>query len=147
MKAALTLPKRPTAIVMAGVLDVVVLLLVFFILVTEASQEAGVMVTPAETGWRLSGYDATISVTVRAGSEPVVYIGRERVARDQYVSRLEEIVEGSGADTVLLRVDQGASVGAERGIVEDTLTLGLRVALVGRDPAAPETPGRDTRTD
>ena len=136
MKAALSLPRRPSALLMIGVLDIVVLLLVFFILVTEASQEAGVMVSPAESQWRLSRYEATVSVTVKAGVDPAVYIGRERVDRSSFRDRLEDIVEKSGADTVLLRVDAGASVAVQSGIMEDALALGLRVALVGSDPAA-----------
>ena len=134
MKVSLSLPKRPTALLMVGVLDIVVLLLVFFILVTEASQESGVMVSSAESRFRLSGYEMPVVVTARAGVDSVVYIGRERVARDEFAGRLEEIAGQAGADTVILRIDKGASVAVERGIVEEALALGLRVALAGSNP-------------
>jgi hypothetical protein len=82
-------------------------------------------------------------VTVRAGVDPVVYIGRERVARDEFSGRLEKIAGKAGADTVLLRIDKGASVAVERGVVEEALALGLRVALTGSNPGV--SPGAERK--
>lgn len=132
MKAELTLPERPATVHLLAVLDVLVLMLVFFVLLTSVTQEAGVSVGLAETGYRLKSYGKPIVVTARGGARPVVYVGQQRVTMEALDEELEKAVEASGAESMFLRADELLPVGVERAVIEAGLRQGLTVALVGR---------------
>lgn len=132
MKAELTLPERPATVHLLVVLDVLVLMLVFFVLVTSVTQEAGVSVNLAETGFRLKNYEKPIVVTARGGVHPVVYVGTRSVTLDELPAALAKAAADTGTESMFLRADERLSVGIERQIVEAGLTQGLDVALIGR---------------
>jgi len=132
MKAELTLPERPAAVHLLAVLDVLVLVVVFFVLLTSVTQEAGVSVGLAETGYRLESYRKPIVVTARGGPRPVVYVGQDRVLLEDLSEELRKVVEATGAESMFLRADEMLPVGVEREVVEAGLRQGLKVALVGR---------------
>lgn len=138
MKAELTVPERPATVHLLAVLDVLVLMLVFFVLLTSVTQEAGVSVGLAETGYRLKSYGKPVVVTARGGATPVVYVQQKRVMMDDLEEELRIATEVTGAESMFLKADQLLPVGVERKIIEAGLRQGLNVALIGRqEEAAP----------
>ena len=132
MKAELTLPERPAIVHLLAVLDGLVLLLVFFVLITNVARESGVSaVRPAPSEFRLQQYGPKIVVTAQGGAIPILHVGLERVQMKDLEAVLTRSTEQAGAETVLLVSDQMLSVGVERKISEVALKLGLNVMLVG----------------
>ena len=161
MKAELTVPERPAAVHLLVVLDVLVLLLVFFTLLTNVSQEAGISVHLPESSYRLRSYGKPIVVTARGGAVPVVYVGSERVPIEDLDAALMKSAEETGAETIFVHADEMLPVAVERRIIEAGLELGLNVALPGRqgagdmqnnaaaaeDGPAPPEPETDAKTE
>jgi biopolymer transport protein ExbD len=132
MKAELTLPDRPAIVHLLAVLDVLVLLLVFFVLITHVAREAGVSavrMSPSE--YRLPDDGATVVVTAQGGASPILHVGLERVQMKDFSEVLKRTAEQTKAETVLLMSDELLPVGIERQISEVGLKLGLNVMLVG----------------
>lgn len=132
MKAELTLPERPAAVHLLVVLDVLVLLLVFFALLTSIAQEAGISVRLPESSYRLRSYGRPIVVTARGGMVPAIYVEQERVEFEGLEAALVKRAEESGAETMFVHADEMLPVAVERKIIEIGLALGLNVALPGR---------------
>lgn len=136
MRAALTLPERPVVVHLLAVLDVLVLLLVFFVLITSVAQETGVSVVDLPAGeFRLRNYGPKVVVTARGGAIPAVYVGLQRVALDDLESVLQASANEVGAETLLLLADKMLPVAVERRIIETGRRLGLNVMLVGQREA------------
>lgn len=131
MKAELTLPERPATVHLLAVLDVLVLMLVFFVLLTSITQEAGVSVGLAETGFRLKNYEEPIVVTARGAVHPVLYVNTQSVSLEGFPEALRKAVEETGSESMFVRADERLPVGIERQIIEAGLKQGLDVALVG----------------
>ena len=132
MKAELTLPERPAAVHLLAVLDILVLLLVFFVLLTSVSQEAGISVRMPESSYRLRSYGEPIVVTARGGPVPAIYVGHERVEMEDLEAALIASAERSGADTMFLYADEMLPHGIGARIVETGLGIDLNVAQAGR---------------
>lgn len=154
MKAALTVPERPTIMHLLAVVDVLVLLLVFFVLITNVARETGVSVVSLPEGdYRLRQYGPKVVVTARGGAVPTIYVGLKRVPLDDLEDALRQAAEESGAETVLLLADRMLPVAVERRIIEVGRKLELSVMLVGSQssdaplnqpqPAPPGPPGPD----
>lgn len=146
MKAKLTLPERPAIVHLLAVLDVLVLLLVFFVLITNVEREAGVsVVSLPESNFRLPHYGPRVVVTARSGPIPMIYVGLKRVALEELEEELKRSAEEAGAETVLLLADRMLPVAVERQIIEVGRKLGLTVMLVGsrRGEESPEPAARD----
>ena len=143
MNVELSLPERPAAVHLLAVLDILVLLLVFFVLITSITQEAGVSVGLAESGYRLRSYGKPVVVTARGGIRPVVYVGQNRVDLDDLAVALRAEADSSGAESMFLRADEMLPVAIERRIIEVGLSEGLNVALVGRQVDQEENPAKE----
>lgn len=160
MKAELTLPERPAAVHLLAVLDILVLLLVFFVLLTSLAQEAGVTVRPPVSSFRLKSYGERIVVTVRmGGAEPIVYVGPQRFSFGDFEGALVAAAEEKDVETMFLNADETLPYGVAREIQEIGLGLGLNVVLIGRPggeeaasedqagSANPASPGTDEKTE
>jgi biopolymer transport protein ExbD len=132
MKAELTLPERPAAVHLLAVLDILVLLLVFFVLLTSISQEAGISVRLPESSYRLRSYGQPIVVTARGGPVPAIYVGQERIEMEDLEAALIASAERSGTDTMFLYADEMLPHGIGARIVETGLGIDLNVAQAGR---------------
>lgn len=135
-RARLTLPDGPAALFFVAVLDILVVILVFFVLVTSVAQEAGFAVELPESGLRLSRLSDSVVVTAKGGSEPVVFVGRRRVGLDQ----LGEHLQNAPSNTVLLKADKQLPLETWMRIVDACQQQELRVIVLG------EAPGGDTET-
>lgn len=133
MKAELTLPERPAIVHLLAVLDVLVLLLVFFMLITNVAREAGVSaVELSPTQFRLPHYGSKVVVTAKGGAVPVLHVGLQRVQMDELEGALQRAVDESGAEAILLMSDRMLPVGVEWKIREAAMKLDMDVLLVGQ---------------
>jgi biopolymer transport protein ExbD len=132
MKAKLTVPERPAIVHLLAILDVLVLLLIFFVLITNVAREAGVaVVNLPESENRLRQYGPKVVVTARGGAVPSIYVGLKRIQLEDLEETLKASAEDAGAETVLLLADRMLPVAVERRIIEVGRRLQLNVMLVG----------------
>lgn len=131
MKAELTLPERPAVVHLLAVLDVLVLLLVFFVLVSNVARESGVaVINLPESEYRLRQFGPKVVVTARGGAFPSISVGLKRVKMEGLEAALKSAAAEAGAETVLLVADQMLPVDVERRIIDVGLKLDLNVMLV-----------------
>ena len=143
MKAQLTVPERPAVVHLLAILDVLVLLLVFFVVITNVAREAGVSVVSLPgSEFRLRQYGPKVVVTARGGAVPSVYVNLKRVQMEGFDEALQAAVNENGAETMLLLADKMLPVAMERRIIEVGLQQELNVMLVGSRSVGDELPAK-----
>ena len=103
--------RKPPRIEMVPLIDIVFLLLVFFIYaMLSMAVHRGMQVDLPESAQsqRSPEPGLTVSVAVEEG-RPVLYLNRERVSLEQLAARLGEEKQGSGSPEVLLAADRNVS--------------------------------------
>ncbi len=118
-----------TTFSLAGLADVVLLLLIFFLLTSSFVPQTGIPVTlpQASASAPLEAQFVTVAIT----SEGRFYVGDEEVPRDGLVSAIRE-VRGDRTGLVL-RADREATVGQFATVATAAQALNMRV-LMATDP-------------
>lgn len=113
----------------APLVDVVFLLLIFFVLSSSFVLQPGIQVTPprrsAETGIRDSRY----IITVSQDEPPLIYFRNLRVSLDELEMHLAELAKERGEVTVVLRADSGARHGTVVQIMDKVIRAGLPLLI------------------
>lgn len=135
MKLETTLPDSPGFLVVVPALNLVALLLVFFL--PSLFSQSGVAVELPVSRFQLERQGGQAVVTISSDNPPVYWLGRQQLSLSQLSEQLNTRREGDSS-TVLLRVDKGVSVETQRGVAEMALQKGFRVFLLGQ----PENAGR-----
>ena len=138
MKASLTLPERPSALYLVAVLDVLVVLLVFFTLIPVVAQQSGMQVELVEMSSRLSSLDLgkSVALTIKPGyrdNPPQYYLNARRIAYEDLKDALEEAREEAGVRTVIVSADKRLQL----SVIEITLVIdnaGLIPVFLGALP-------------
>lgn len=127
MKARLSLPERPSALFLLAVLDILVVLLIFFALIPVVAQQAGygVQTATATTVRPQTDPSKTVVLTVRANPRPVFRLDQEAVQLEDLGDRLEELKEEKGIETVLAMLDTRLENGLFVEVMEIVLAAGL----------------------
>jgi biopolymer transport protein ExbD len=135
MKLTGTLPERPGFLHVTPVLDLFLLVVLFFMVGPSLVLQSGVTVDLPPSRFQMERYEDTLVVTLGAGQvEGKIHLGRVSVGFEE----LEEILEAKRADgtaaraMVLLQTAAGIPVREERRVAEMILAKGYRLALVGR---------------
>jgi len=133
MKLVTTLPERPGFLHVLPLFDLFGLLLVFLLLGPSFLMQAGVAVELPPSRFQMDRYAQPVVVSLAAGPPGAIYFERRPVSMEELSVLLEKRRgEGTpGENTVLLRSDQGVSVGLEREVMELALEKTFRVVKVG----------------
>lgn len=143
MKLVGTLPERPGFLHVCPVLDLFLLVVLFFMVGPSLVLQSGVMVDLAPSRFQMERYEDTLVVTLGAGEvRGQIHLGRLAVSFEE----LEQLLDAKRADgsaakaMVLLQSAADLPVTDERRVAEMILAKGYRLALVGRSvPSEPET--------
>lgn len=144
MKLAGTLPERPGFLHVSPVLDLFLLVVLFFMVGPSLVLQSGVTVDLPPSRFQMERYDDTLVVTLGAGQvEGKIHLGRVSVSFQELEAILDaKRADGSAAKAmVLLQTSTGTPVRDERRVAEMILAKGYRLALVGQ-PELPA-PGTD----
>lgn len=135
MKLECTLPERPGFLHVCPVVDLFLLMVLFFMVGPSLALKSGVTVDLPPSRFQMERYEDTMVVTLGAGQvEGKIHLGRLPVSFDE----LSEVLEAKRADgsvarsVVLLQSAEGTPVREERRVAEMILAKGYRLALVGR---------------
>lgn len=138
MKLEMSLPQRPGLIYTMPVLDILVLVLVFPLLGSSFTTDAGVELRLPDTGHRFDRMERSIVVTVKGVSDRQIYINRRLVREEDLLGELRsEAVnwQSGGAVGIIFRVDQRVPSGYKSRIGDMLLAEGYRVYDAG-NPAS-----------
>lgn len=138
MKLEMSLPQRPGLIYTLPVLDILVLVLVFPLLGSSFTTNAGIELVLPDTGHRFDRMERSIVVTVKGSTEQQIYINRRLVKeRDLLEELVNEAVnwQGGGAVGIIFRVDKRVPSGYKTFIGDKLLAEGYRVYDAG-NPAS-----------
>ncbi len=127
MKLESHLPQQTFWLYLAPVLNVLLVLLIFFLLGSTFVIQSGVSVKLPESASRLSGFDRAQVITVAASAESALYFNGRPVTLDGLRKGLEEKKrEGRRA---IVHADVMAPSGRVQQAINVALGLGFEVAL------------------
>lgn len=140
MKLQMSLPQRPGMIYTMPVLDILVLVLVFPLLGSSFTTNAGIQLTLPDTSHRFDRMEHSIIVTVSGAKrrDRQIWINRRKVKeRDLLEELAKEAVnwQGGGAVGIIYRVDASVPSGYKVRIGDQLLAEGYRVYDAG-NPAS-----------
>lgn len=137
MTLTMTLPERPGFLHVIPVLDLFLMMVLFFMVAPSLILQSGVTVEPPPSKFQMERFQDTLVVTLGAGqAEGNIHVGRKSVKFEQ----LEEILDAKRADgsaaksIVLLQTAAEIPVRTERKVAEMIIGKGFRLALVGQGP-------------
>ncbi len=112
MKLESTLPTRANFLYSAPVLDVVLLLLIFFLLGSNFILKSGISVEVPFSNSSLPSIDRSHIITLAPGENLRIYLNEDRVTLDELGERLENNASTDKVHQVIIRADQSAAFGS-----------------------------------
>ena len=109
MKLEMSLPQRPGLIYTMPVLDILVLVLVFPLLGSSFSTDAGVSLQLQDTSHRFERMERSIVLTIKGIDQQEIYINRRLVEEENLLVELEKEAKNwksGGPVGVIYRVDK-----------------------------------------
>ncbi|NNE46773.1 MAG: biopolymer transporter ExbD [Rhodothermales bacterium] len=134
MALSFSSPKKPmTAFSMAGLADIVLLLLIFFLLTSSFIPNFGIQVNlpRADTSVPMQSQYITVVIT----SEGQFYVNQNQVARDELLPAIRQARADKTA--LVLRADEEATVGQFAEVAAIARALDLRVLMATERGPAP----------
>ncbi|MCF7730188.1 MAG: biopolymer transporter ExbD [Akkermansiaceae bacterium] len=135
MTLTTTLPERPGFLHAIPVLDLFLMIVLFFMVAPSLILQSGVTVEPPPSKFQMERFQDTLVITLGAGqTEGNIHFGRRPVTFEELEAILDsKRVDGSAAKAVvLLQTAADIPVRAERKVAEMIIGKGFRLALVGR---------------
>lgn len=115
---------------MTPLIDVVLLLIIFFMLSSSFVLQPGVEVSPPVGSLEYGGItDSRYVVNVSAQNPPLIFFNDQRTDMDGLRKDLTQLVADKGEITVVLRADRKVSHGEVTGITNAMLGVGARVVV------------------
>lgn len=127
MKLESNLPQHSSVLHAAAVLDVVMLLLIFFLLGSKFVLRSGISVELPFSTSTLPPVDRSHVITVSLGTSPVIYFNEDRITLRDLEAELEE--HSAGSRHVILKADRLASYGVVMEISDIILSHGYELAV------------------
>jgi biopolymer transport protein ExbD len=143
MTLEMTLPERPGFLHVLPVVDLFLLLVLFFMVGPSLLLQSGLKIELPPSKFQMERFQDTLVVTLGPGQPPGnIHFGRLPVTFDKLAGLLDrKRADGSGAKAVvLLQSDVETPVRLEREVAEMILGKGFRLALVGQAPTHLQAP-------
>lgn len=138
MKLESYLPRQSPWIYITPLLNVILLLLVYFLFSRGFVIESGIHVDKPRSSSRLTGFDRAHIITIATGAEVPMYFDGKRVSPEELKQRL---VDGrSGERRVIIHHDRQAPSGHVVEVVNLAQELGYEAALSTTPSPAPQVP-------
>lgn len=109
MKIEISLPEKPSFLHMLPLIDLLALVMLFPMLTSALTTQAGVELELPETSFRLQRIANPVVVSITGGVEPQFWVGKQKVERGELLNVVKfqsEKWKGGGAPAVLLKVDK-----------------------------------------
>ena len=134
MKARISLPERPSALYLLAVLDVLVVLLIFFALIPAVAEQAGMPLNKMKFTSRMDTIppDKRVSLFGQSGSRPRFHIGRREIAFEDLAGELMTLKEERGIEVLVAIMDEDMPIGLISDLERIADEVGIEVILGGR---------------
>lgn len=131
MKLESTLRKPSWLFHLAPVIDVILMLLIFFLLGSAFMVRSGVSVSLPRSASTLEGFSSARVLTISAGTPPILLLDGTRVA----ISDLEEELAAKGeGNRLIIRADELATHGLVMKVANMAMTAGYELAFATASP-------------
>ena len=118
--------RKPLAVFsLAGLTDIVLLLLIFFLLTSSFVTQYGIQVTLPNVEATAPTEDRSVSVTIT--DDGTYFVESTETAEADLIASLEAVSEGK--DALILRADEEATVGQFATVASAARTLDLRILM------------------
>lgn len=111
------------AIDLTPMLDVVFIMLIFFIVTTSFAKEAGIDVNRPKATKQQSKPSATIFVAIRANGE--IWLDKRAVDVERVGATIEKLLAESPTDTVIIQADKEAKHGVVVSVMDQIKIAGI----------------------
>lgn len=111
------------AIDLTPMLDVVFIMLIFFIVTTSFVKEAGIDVNRPKAAKSVSQPSATIFVAIRANGE--IWLDKRAVDVERVGATIEKLLAESPTDTVIVQADKEAKHGVVVSVMDQIKLAGI----------------------
>ncbi|MEM9398873.1 MAG: biopolymer transporter ExbD [Verrucomicrobiota bacterium] len=129
MRLRSNLEVRRGPIDLAPLVDVVLLLLVFFILSSSFVLQPGIQVNPPGSIQEAGVRDSRYIITVTSDLPPLIFFNDKQLDMMQLEKRLRELADDKSDVTVVLRADRDVSHGVVVEIMNHAIKVGLPMLL------------------
>lgn len=130
----MSLPEKPSFLHMLPVIDLLALVMLFPMLTSTLTTQAGVELELPETSFRLQRVSNPVVVSITGGIEPQFWVGKQQVEREDLLGVVKEHSQkwkGGGSPAVLLKVAKSSqSYGME--VSYQLLAEGYRCLLAAK---------------
>jgi len=109
-------------------MDIVFIMLIFFIVTTSFVKEAGIDVNKPEAAQAQSKPSATIFIAVRANGE--VWMDKRLVDVERVAANIERLVAESPTDTIIIQADKEAKHGDVMEVMDQIKAAGPYVISI-----------------
>lgn len=134
MKLESTVLRRSGFLHVAPILDVVLLLLIFFLLGSSFTLQSGIGVALPESSAILRPMSRAHVLSVSAGVPPSIYLNEELVSLADLPARLEAVRDVTS--DLIIRADQLATFGLVVELTNVALGKGYSVGFATKEPQA-----------
>ncbi len=118
--------RRPLSVFsLAGLTDIVLLLLIFFLLTSSFVTQYGIQVTLPQVEAGAPTEDASVTVTIT--EDGLYYVGADVTPEAELLPALQAASEGK--DALILRADEAATVGQFAAVASAARAVGLRILM------------------
>jgi biopolymer transport protein ExbD len=131
--------RRKALINVTSLIDVVFLLLLFFVVTSTFLERPGIDLSLPEAG--TAEVAAREDVTVRLGADGALFVGEEPVAADDLEAAIRERLEEGGTDRVVLEADEAATHGRVVDAMDAARDAGAASLVVATRPEGAEGEG------
>ena len=134
MKAKISLPERPSALYLLAVLDLLVVLLIFFALIPAVAEQAGMPLKKMKFSSRMDTIapGKRVSLFGRSGPQPRFHLGRNPIDFEDLVDELSRLKEERGIEILVAVLDEDMKVGLVSELERVADQVGIEVILAGR---------------
>lgn len=129
MKVKRTIRPIRGPIDVAPLVDVVLLLLVFFVLNSSFVLQPGIQVTPPKSVFDRGVRDSRYIVTITANDPPIYFFNDQKMEVENLGERFEQLANDEGDVTVVIRADEAVSHGVVVEVMQSAVQQGLPVVL------------------
>lgn len=118
--------RRPLSVFsLAGLTDIVLLLLIFFLLTSSFVTQYGIQVTLPQVEAGAPTEDSSVTVTIT--EDGLFYVGGDVTAETELLPAL--VAAGEDKEALILRADESATVGQFAAVASAARAVGLRILM------------------
>jgi biopolymer transport protein ExbD len=134
VKAQISLPERPSALYLLAVLDLLVVLLIFFALIPAVAEQAGMPLNRMKFSSRMDTIPPgkRVSLFGRGGPQPRFHLGRNQIELEDLAVELSRLKEERAIEVLVAVLDEDMRFGLVSELEKVADQVGIEVILGGR---------------